>query len=324
MISRFAHVSLLLVLLSTPALRLNVFPTMWCWSLRHCRDATRQAATCWNGAVSVTLKKPSPTIVLNAAEIEFDKVTIKSGAVTQVARVSLDPTEGTGDLHCRPRGFAGDGRHQHRLHGILNDDLRGLYLSKANNRRYAVTQIEATDARRMFPSFDEPTYKATFASESDDRRGGSRDLKWRRRLRHARPGPGKHTVTFETTPKMSTYLVALAVGDFECNEATADRIPIRICSTPDKKRPDRVRARVGAAQSSQYYDRYYSIKYPVQETRRRRRPGLRRRARWRTPRAIFYRETLLLADAESLGRHAQARSPRCSRTRWRTSGSAIS
>ena len=46
--------------------------------------------------------------------------------------------------------------------GILNDKLRGFYLSKANGRKYAVTQMEATDARRAFPSFDEPTYKATF------------------------------------------------------------------------------------------------------------------------------------------------------------------
>ena len=46
--------------------------------------------------------------------------------------------------------------------GILNDKLRGFYLSEANGRRYAVTQMEATDARRAFPSWDEPAYKATF------------------------------------------------------------------------------------------------------------------------------------------------------------------
>ena len=44
----------------------------------------------------------------------------------------------------------------------MNDKLRGFYLSETKKRRYAVTQFEATDARRAFPSFDEPAYKATF------------------------------------------------------------------------------------------------------------------------------------------------------------------
>ena len=47
--------------------------------------------------------------------------------------------------------------------GILNDEMRGLYLGKDDKaRKYAATQFEATDARRAFPSFDEPDYKATF------------------------------------------------------------------------------------------------------------------------------------------------------------------
>src|SRR6185369_3648661 len=50
-----------------------------------------------------------------------------------------------------------------RYTGILNDKLRGFYTSKGPNRSYAVTQFESTDARRAFPCFDEPAFKATFA-----------------------------------------------------------------------------------------------------------------------------------------------------------------
>ncbi len=47
--------------------------------------------------------------------------------------------------------------------GILNSEMRGLYIGKDDQgRKYAATQFEATDARRAFPSFDEPEYKATF------------------------------------------------------------------------------------------------------------------------------------------------------------------
>ena len=46
--------------------------------------------------------------------------------------------------------------------GILNDQLRGFYLAHSKARNYAITQFEATDARRAFPSFDKPALKATF------------------------------------------------------------------------------------------------------------------------------------------------------------------
>ncbi len=49
------------------------------------------------------------------------------------------------------------------------------------------------------------------------------------------PGPGDtHTVTFARTPKISSYLVALLVGDFVCRSGGVDDVPIRVCSTPDK------------------------------------------------------------------------------------------
>src|SRR5207245_10487035 len=55
--------------------------------------------------------------------------------------------------------------------GILNDKLRGFYLSTEKDQRIAVTQLEATDARRAFPGFDEPAFKATFSvSLTIDRR----------------------------------------------------------------------------------------------------------------------------------------------------------
>jgi len=51
------------------------------------------------------------------------------------------------------------------------------------------------------------------------------------------PGPGdaRHTVKFATTAKMSSYLVALAVGQFEYLEGEADGIPIRVWGAPGTK-----------------------------------------------------------------------------------------
>ena len=219
--------------------------------------------------IDVMLKAPSKTVVLNAAEITFGQVEVVAAGKTQTAVVTLDAAKDQATFTVPAAIPAGKARIQITYQGILNDDLRGLYLSKANNRRYAVTQLEATDARRMFPSFDEPAFKATFALTAIIDAGD-----------HAisngavvsdKPGPsGKHTVTFATTPKMSSYLVALTVGDFVCNEGAADGIPIRICSTPDKK------ALTGfALESTEQIVRVLQSllhrKIPLQEARRRRR-----------------------------------------------------
>jgi len=246
--------------------------------------------------IDVVLKAASKAVVLNAAEITFGPVRITAGGRTQTAAVTLDASRDQATFTVPMAIPAGKARLEVAYQGILNDDLRGLYLSKANNRRYAVTQLEATDARRMFPSFDEPAFKATFALTAIIDAGD-----------HAisngavvsdKPGPGgKHTVTFETTPKMSSYLVALAVGDFVCNQGSADNIPIRICSTPDKK------ALTGFALESteqivKYYNRYYSEKYPFKKLDVVAVPDFAAGAMENTA-AIFYRETLLLADAKA-------------------------
>ena len=75
-------------------------------------------------------------------------------------------------------------------------------------------------------------------------------------------GPGKHTLTFARTPRMSTYLVAFQVGDFVCKHGEADGIPIGACATPDKV------ALTGLALTSaehflHYYDTYFGVKYPM-------------------------------------------------------------
>lgn len=247
--------------------------------------------------ITVTLRQPSTSIVLNAAEIEFGAVAITAAGRTQPARVSLDPAKEQARLTVSGTMPAGPAEIDIRYRGKLNDDLRGLYLSKANNRRYAVTQLEATDARRMFPSFDEPAFKATFALTATIDAGDHAISNGAVVSDKPGPGAGKHTVTFETTPKMSTYLVALAVGDFECASGTGDGIPIRICATPDKEGQTGF-ALEAAQEIIRYYNRYYSVKYPFKKLDVVAVPDFAAGAMENTA-AIFYRETLLLADPKT-------------------------
>jgi aminopeptidase N len=298
MMVRFARLSVALVLVSTPAFaqRLpdNVAPSHYDITVTPDLPSAKFTGT---ERIVATLKKPATAIVINAAEIEFDAVTVKSGTRTDQAKVSLDATKEQATFTVDRQLPAGAVEIDITYHGILNDQLRGLYLSQANNRRYAVTQLEATDARRMFPSFDEPAYKATFALTATIDQGDHAISNGAITSDTPGPGPGKHTVTFETTPKMSTYLLALAVGDFECQSGSADNIPIRVCSTPDKKGQTGF-ALEAAEAILRYYDQYYAVKYPFKKLDVVAVPDFAAGAMENTA-AIFYRETLLLADPKT-------------------------
>ena len=245
--------------------------------------------------IRVTLDEPSTRIVVHAVDIAFHAVTVTAGGSTQTAKVALDRANETAVLTVSRPIPAGSAELRIRYTGILNNELRGLYLSKANGRSYAVSQLESTDARRMFPSFDEPVYKATFdVSATIDRRDTAIS---NGRLVSDTPGPGpaKHTLTFATSPKMSSYLVALAVGDFTCLEGAADGIPLRVCATPDRKALGAF-ALESAEYVLHYYNTYYAIKYPFEKLDMVAVPDFAAGAMENTA-AIFYRDTDLLVDA---------------------------
>ena len=213
--------------------------------------------------IKVRIEKPTTTITLHAAELGFGEVLIEAANVTHVAHVATHPETETVTLSLlAPQSLAaGPATIRITYTGILNDKLRGFYLSKANGRNYAVSQMEATDARRAFPCFDEPAKKATFdialmidAVDSAISNGAPiSDTPG--------PEPGKHTVTFATTQKMSTYLVALLVGDFVCREGASDGIAIRVCSTPDKKALTAF-AMAAAEHQVKFFNDYFGIRYP--------------------------------------------------------------
>jgi aminopeptidase N len=265
--------------------------------------------------IRVQVAKPATTITLHAAEITFGEVTITAGGQTQRARVTEDAKNEMVTFTVDRPLPAGAASIAVTYTGILNDKLRGFYLSVANGRRYAVSQMEATDARRAFPSFDEPAYKATFDISLTVAAADTVISNGRQTSDTPGPEPGTHTVAFATTPKMSTYLVAMLVGDFVCREGGADGIPIRICSTPDKL-PLTGFALTAAEQQVAFFNQYFGIKYPFGKLDIVAVPDFAAGA-MENAGAITFRER---------GRRwiCARTSPRSSPTRSRTSGSATS
>ena len=100
-------------------------------------------------SIRVEVKSPTADITLNAAEIRFDTVTVDAAGAKQRATVTANDAAEQATFHVERPLQPGPATITIKYTGTLNDQLRGLYLSRANNRRYAVSQLEATDARRM-------------------------------------------------------------------------------------------------------------------------------------------------------------------------------
>ena len=212
--------------------------------------------------IHIKILKSASQIVLNAVDIDFQHVTITSASSTQDAKVTLDKEKEQATLTVEQPLPPGPATIQINYTGTLNHDLRGFYIGKQDNgQKYAATQLEATDARRAFPCFDEPAYKATFQVTIVADKGLS--VVSNTKALSDVPGPtgDQHTVHFERTPKMSSYLVAVVVGKFEYIEGSADGIPIRIYTSPGKKTLAKFALKTAESALS-YYDHYFGIRYP--------------------------------------------------------------
>jgi aminopeptidase N/puromycin-sensitive aminopeptidase len=212
--------------------------------------------------IQIRVLKVTKTIVLHAFDIDFQDVTINSAVGTEKANVTLDQVNQTATFTVSKSIPPGPATLHIRYHGILNRELRGFYIGKdEQGRKYASTQLEDTDARRAFPSFDEPAYKASFDITVIADKGLT--VISNGKVVSDTPGPGdtKHTVQFSTSPRMSSYLVAVVVGNFEYIEGESDGIPIRVWTSPGKKELGRF-ALSAAEFNLAYYDRYFGIKYP--------------------------------------------------------------
>src|SRR5258708_4478847 len=113
--------------------------------------------------IRVTVAEPTSRVVLHAVGLELRDVTVGAGPTAQKATVALDEKTQTATLSVAKPLAKGATEIHIRYAGVLNSQLRGFYISRTKLRKYAVTQFEATDARRAFPCFDEPAFRATFA-----------------------------------------------------------------------------------------------------------------------------------------------------------------
>jgi aminopeptidase N/puromycin-sensitive aminopeptidase len=242
-------------------------------------------------SIDVVIKRPVASIRLHSVDLNITEAYVDDLKANVIPDAANEMVTLTFEKPHEP----GMARLRFTFEGILNQQLRGLYLSKTAKRKYAVTQFEAMSARRAFPCFDEPAMKATFditmiVDEGDMAISNES-------IASESVANGKRTVHFKTTKVLPTYLVALLDGDFKCISGSADDIPIRVCTTPGLENLTAF-ALEAAKASVSFFDRYYGIKYPFGKLDLIGIPDFAAGA-MENAGAITFRETDLLADEKT-------------------------
>lgn len=216
--------------------------------------------------IDVEVKSAVNVIKLNCADIAVQEVTF-SGESVQKGEISYDKEEELVTFTFPSELQLGSGVVSVKFTGELNDKMKGFYRSKyttpaGEDRFGAVTQFEATDARRAFPCWDEPAVKATFdvtivASED-------RVVLSNMPVKSESSGDkGLKVVTFERTPIMSTYLLAFVVGEYDFVESKdSDGVIVRVYTPMGKKEQGQFALEV-AVKTLPFYKDYFGIAYPL-------------------------------------------------------------
>src|SRR5207245_1314699 len=243
--------------------------------------------------IALRLARPRAEIVLHAADLAIERATAHSAGREGPGRVRLARADGTAALRFPRPLAAGEATLALRFSGRLNQHLRGLYAASADGSRYAFSQCEAADARRILPCFDEPAFKARFRVAVTVRDGETAVSNGP--VEREEPVPGGRVVRFAETPPLSTYLLALAVGRLE---APAPRrlgpVPIRVWHVPGKGQLTAFALEAAAEALTRLQD-YFDIPYPYRKLDLVAVPDFEAGA-MENAGAVFFRETLLLLD----------------------------
>jgi puromycin-sensitive aminopeptidase len=267
----------------------DVLPSTY--ELRFELEFDRWTSTGWE-RITLRTSRPAREIVLHAFELDIRNAAV-DGQVAQGTTYDLEAQTAT-------LRFGRDippGEHTLEISwtGYIRESLRGLYRSLRGEERYAATQFEAADARRAFPCFDEPEFKARFTVELIHPAGNAAIANMPIVSQEELDERRTRTV-FRETPKISTYLVAFTVGPYEFTEVveTPSGIPVRVCLPPGLAAQGKY-ARDAHVRSVEWLQAYTAIPYPYYKLDAIGIPDFEAGA-MENPGAITYRTRLLAAD----------------------------
>ena len=213
--------------------------------------------------VDIDVREPTARLVLNAVNMTLAAASIDDEA--QSAEIALDAAAETATLTFPQPLAAGPHRLRIGFTAQINKFGRGLfsidYPTGNGSKRMLSSHLEPADARRIFPCWDEPAFKATFALTVTVPRAFLAVSNMP--VAQEEPvTPDLKQVSFLPTPKMSSYLFVLTAGELERLSAQADGVAIGVVTTAGKREQGRF-ALDSAVGLLRYFNDYFGVKYPL-------------------------------------------------------------
>ena len=211
------------------------------------------------GRITLRTEQAARELVLHAVDLDITRASLRG---TEMTGVTYDEESQAATLAFPAELPAGEHVLELEWSGEIREALRGLYRSTRGEERYAATQFQAADARRAFPCFDEPEFKAKWVIELEHDTTlvpiSNAPIAEQRESR-----PGRTLTRFAEMPKISSYLVAFCVGPFESTPVakSASGFDVRVWVPPGLAVRG-VYARDSHVRAVGYLEQYTGIPYP--------------------------------------------------------------
>ena len=215
--------------------------------------------------VKLSVRKSARSIVLNALELEVSAAAVDGKSLPKSA-IKLDPNQELLTLSLPSELSAGEHSLTLSFSGKINERGQGLYLARyqeqgsGSTKMMLGTEFEATDARRFFPCWDEPSFRARFQLTAVVPENWTAISN----MPVASESKTNHTkeVKFAPTPSMASYLNVFVAGELDLIETQAKGVQVRVITTKGKAEWGRY-ALESSVKLLQYYNDYFGVPYPL-------------------------------------------------------------
>ncbi|MCR4296168.1 MAG: M1 family metallopeptidase, partial [Elusimicrobia bacterium] len=244
--------------------------------------------------ISLESKAPAKQLVLHALDLSLTAVTV-AGRRLDPSKIVVDAKAETVTL-LLDKPLKGRADVEIEYSGKMNELMRGLYKSRGKNGKkdeaWSFTHLEPTHARRVLPSFDEPSFKASFKLTLDVPAGLTP-------LSNMPPVSdtvldGRRVVSFQETPKMSSYLLAVFAARLESRSRRVGKTVLTVWAAPDQIAQADFALDAGE-NALKYLNKYFGLPYMLPKLDMVAAPDFASGAmeNWG---AILYRDSSLLID----------------------------